>query len=124
LVLYRLLPIDDLLRRHFGHAGHALAILVMFTLVCIGWIFFRAPSGELLPLLGSLASWPVLSSRLGLLAIPLIVTEAIAYRRGTEFGDIYSAIPWWMRPLLFVGVFYGIIFFGARQQNEFIYFQF
>jgi alginate O-acetyltransferase complex protein AlgI len=48
----------------------------------------------------------------------------IGYRRGTEFVDVYSATPSWMRPLLFAGVFYAIIFFGARQQNEFIYFQF
>jgi hypothetical protein len=54
----------------------------------------------------------------------LLATDAIGYRRGTEFVDIYAAIPWWMRPLLFVILFYGIVFFGARQQNEFIYFQF
>jgi alginate O-acetyltransferase complex protein AlgI len=124
LVLYRLLPIDDLLRRHLKRAGHALAVLVMFTFVSIGWILFRAPSGDLLPLFGSLASLPALSLRLVLLAIPLIVTEVIGYRRGTEFVDVYSATPSWMRPLLFAGVFYAIIFFGARQQNEFIYFQF
>src|SRR5262249_15758375 len=54
LVLYRLLPIDDLLRRYFKHVGHVLAVLVMFAFVCIGWLFFRAPSGDLFPLFASL----------------------------------------------------------------------
>jgi cbb3-type cytochrome oxidase subunit 3 len=67
---------------------------------------------------------PAFSWRLVPLAMVLLATDAIGYRRGTEFVDIYAAIPWWMRPLLFVILFYGIVFFGARQQNEFIYFQF
>jgi D-alanyl-lipoteichoic acid acyltransferase DltB (MBOAT superfamily) len=124
LVLYRLLPVDQLLQRHFKQTGTALAAMLMFGFVCFGWLFFRAPSGDLLPLIGSLAYWPPFSTRLVLLAVPLIVTEWIGYRRGTEFVDVYAATPWWMRPLLFVAVFYGIIFFGGRQQNEFIYFQF
>jgi hypothetical protein len=62
--------------------------------------------------------------RLLLLGAPVLATELIGYRRSTEFVDVYASTPWWMRSLLFVGVFYGIVFFGARQQNEFIYFQF
>jgi alginate O-acetyltransferase complex protein AlgI len=124
LVLYRVLPVDAILQRHFKKAGTALAALLMFTLVSFGWIFFRAPPGDLLPLLGSLASWPPFSLRLPLLGAVVLATDLIGYRRGTEFVDVYAATPWWMRSLLFVGVFYGIVFFGARQQNEFIYFQF
>ena len=101
-----------------------LAALLMFALVSLGWIFFRAPPGDLLPLLGSLASWPPFSLPLLLFGAPLLATELIGYRRNTEFVDVYAATPWWVRSLLFVGVFYGIVFFGARQQNEFIYFQF
>jgi alginate O-acetyltransferase complex protein AlgI len=124
LVLYRVVPLDKLLQRRFKQLGKLLAAILMFYLFCVGLIFFRAPAGDIAPLLVSLASWPALSYRLVLLAMPLIVTEAIGYRRGTEFVDVYAATPWWIRPLLFVIVFYGIIFFGARQQNEFIYFQF
>jgi len=124
LVLYRVLPLDAMLQRRFKKAGTVLAALLMFALVSFGWIFFRAPPGELLPLLGSLASWPPFSLRLLLLGAPLLATEIIGYRRSTEFVDVYAATPWWVRSLLFVGVFYGIVFFGARQQNEFIYFRF
>jgi alginate O-acetyltransferase complex protein AlgI len=124
LVLYRLLPLDQLLQRRFKRTGTALAAMLMFGFVCFGWLFFRAHPDDLLPLIGSLAHRPPFSSRLVLLAAPVIVTEWIGYRRGTEFVDVYAATLWWMRPLLFVAVFYGIIFFGARQQNEFIYFQF
>jgi alginate O-acetyltransferase complex protein AlgI len=124
LVLYRLLPIDDLLRRYFKRAGHVLAMLLMFAFVCIGWLFFRAASGDLLPLFASLASWPPFSPRLLLLGAVVIATDFIGYRQGSEFVDVFAATPWWMRSLLFVGVFYGIVFFGAREQNAFIYFQF
>jgi alginate O-acetyltransferase complex protein AlgI len=124
LVLYRVLPVHEILQRHCKQAGTVLAALLMFALVSFGWIFFRAPPGDLLPLLGSLASWPPFSLPLLLLGAPLLATELIGYRRGAEFVDVYAATPWWARSLLFVGVFYGIVFFGARQQNEFIYFQF
>jgi alginate O-acetyltransferase complex protein AlgI len=124
LVLYRMLPLDQLLQRRFKRAGRVLAAMLMFAFVCIGWIFFRAPPGDLLPLLGSLASWPPFSLGLLLLALPLLATELIGYRRAAEFVDVYASTPWWVRTLLFVGVFYGIVFFGAREQNEFIYFQF
>jgi alginate O-acetyltransferase complex protein AlgI len=124
LVLYRLLPIDDILRRHFKRAGHVLAVLVMFALVCVGWMFFRAPSGDLLPLFASLAAWPPFSLRLLLLGAVVIATELIGYRSGVEFVDLYPSAPWWLRGLLLVVAFYGIVFFGAIEQNEFIYFQF
>src|ERR1041385_2009410 len=124
LVLYRLLPIDDFLRRHFRRAGHALAALVMFAFVCIGWMFFRAPSGDLLPLFASLASWPPFSLRLLLLGAVVLATDFAGYRRGVEFVDLYPSAPWWLRGLLLVAAFYGIVFFGAVEQNEFIYFQF
>ncbi|HEV2956153.1 MAG TPA: MBOAT family O-acyltransferase [Xanthobacteraceae bacterium] len=124
LVLYRLLPIDDILRRHFKSAGHGLAVLVMFAFVCIGWIFFRAPSGDLAPLFASLVYFPPFSLRLLLLGAVVIATEFIGYRNDSEFVDLYPSAPWWLRGLLLVAAFYGIVFFGALEQNEFIYFQF
>jgi alginate O-acetyltransferase complex protein AlgI len=124
LVLYRLVPIDELLRRHFKRIGHALAVLVMFAFVCIGWMFFRAPSGDLAPLFASLAYVPPFSLRLLLLGAVVIATDFIGYRNDSEFVDLYPSAPWWLRGLLLVAAFYGIVFFGALEQNEFIYFQF
>jgi len=124
LVLYRLFPIDDYLRRHFKGAGHVLAAVVMFAFVCIGWMFFRAPSGDLLPLFASLAHFPPFSLRLLLLGAVVLATDFVGYRNGTEFVDLYLLAPWWLRGLLLVAAFYGVVFFGALEQNEFIYFQF
>ena len=98
--------------------------LVMFAFVCIGWMFFRAPSGDLLPLFASLAHFPPFSLRLLLLGAVVLATDFMGYRNGTEFVDLYPLAPWWLRGLLLVTAFYGIVFFGALEQNEFIYFQF
>ena len=54
----------------------------------------------------------------------MLATDSIGYRRGVEFVDVYPSLPWWMRTLLLVGAFYGIVFFGPGQKYEFIYFQF
>jgi alginate O-acetyltransferase complex protein AlgI len=130
LVLYRLLPIDHVLRERLGRAGSIRAIVLMFNLVCIGWIFFRATSAELWPLFSSLVALPsveqhgVLLWGLALFGIPLVITELLAYRRGVEFVDLLDGLAWPVRAVLYVALFYAIVFFAARSQNEFIYFQF
>jgi alginate O-acetyltransferase complex protein AlgI len=130
LILYRLLPIDRFLQDRFGRAGSVFAIVLMFNLVCVGWIFFRATSAELLPLLASLAALPsithhgVLLWGLTLFGLPLVATELLAYRHNVEFVDLLGGLPWPARASLYVALFYGIVFFAARSQNEFIYFQF
>src|SRR5215470_16114881 len=116
LVLYRALPLDELLRRRFPRAGKALAALLMFALVCTGWIFFRAAPGDVLPFFSSLASWPQFSLPLLLLGAVVLATELIGLRRGTEFVDVYPSLPLWTRAALLVGIFYGIVFFGPGQQ--------
>jgi alginate O-acetyltransferase complex protein AlgI len=124
LVLYRVVPVDELLRRRFKRAGMVLAALVMFFLVCLGLILFRAAAADILPLFASLAYWPPFSLPLLLIGALVLATDLIGYRRGVEFVDVYPSLPWWMRTLLFVGAFYGIVFFGPGQKYEFIYFQF
>ena len=130
LILYRLLPIDRLLRERLGGAGSILAIILMFNLVSIGWIFFRASSAELLPLFASLTALPSISQHavllwgLALFGFPLVITELMAYWHGVEFVDLLDGLPWPARAVLFVTLFYAVLFFAARSQNEFIYFQF
>lgn len=58
LVIYRLFPIDDFLRRRFGRAGHVLSIVTFFHLVVIGWIFFRAQPQHLSYIFGSILALP------------------------------------------------------------------
>jgi|FEC22Drversion2_1045045.scaffolds.fasta_scaffold00217_10 alginate O-acetyltransferase complex protein AlgI len=127
LVLYRLVPIDELLRQRFGRTGSLLAIALMFNLVCIGWIFFRATPAELWPVLSSLATLPAIDSLLWglvLFGLPVVVTDLVAYRHGVEFVDLLDRLSWQVRALLYVALFYAVVFFAARSQNEFIYFQF
>jgi D-alanyl-lipoteichoic acid acyltransferase DltB (MBOAT superfamily) len=130
LVLYRLLPIDRVLEERLGRLGSLVAIVLMFNLVCIGWIFFRANSSEIVPLFASLAMLPsvvhhgVLLWGLTLFGLPLVATELLAYRYNVEFVDLLDGLSWPARAALYVALFYGMVFFAARIQNEFIYFQF
>ena len=130
LILYRLLPIDQLLRERLGRAGTIVAIVLMFNLVCIGWIFFRATSDQIWPLFSSLVALPSVSHHgvllwgLTLFGLPLVVTELMAYRRGVEFVDLLDGLSWPARAVLYVTLFYAVLFFAARSQNEFIYFRF
>jgi D-alanyl-lipoteichoic acid acyltransferase DltB (MBOAT superfamily) len=130
LILYRVLPIDEILRRRMGNVGSVLAIVLMFNLVCVGWILFRATPAELWPLFSSLLTLPtfqavgVLLWGLALFGFPVVVTELLGYRFGVEFVDLLDGLNWTTRALLYVALFYAVVFFAARSQNEFIYFQF
>jgi D-alanyl-lipoteichoic acid acyltransferase DltB (MBOAT superfamily) len=130
LVLYRVLPVDQILEKYLKGLGSVLAVLLMFNLVCIGWIFFRAPHEAIGPLLASLASLPSSAAQGSLLwgmvlfGAPLLVTETIARWNGVEFVDVGERMRWWLRAPVYVAIFYAIVFFAAREQNEFIYFRF
>lgn len=58
LVLYRLVPIDRHLIRHFGRTGKVLPVFIFFHLICIGWIFFRCTPEQLSPIFGSINAIP------------------------------------------------------------------
>jgi D-alanyl-lipoteichoic acid acyltransferase DltB (MBOAT superfamily) len=130
LVAYRLLPLEQILKKYLGWVGSALAVVVMLNLVSVGWIFFRAPHDQIVPLLRSLVSWPASPPNASLLwgmtlfGAPLVVTEAVAYWQGVEFVDVGERLWWWVRAAIYVAMFYAVIFFAAREQNEFIYFRF
>jgi D-alanyl-lipoteichoic acid acyltransferase DltB (MBOAT superfamily) len=130
LILYRVVPIDHLLRDRFGRPGSLLAIVLMFNLACLGWIFFRAPSVQLWPLFASLLTFPSVADHgvlwwgLALFGLPVVVTELVGWRHGVEFVDLLDRLSWPTRALLYVALFYAAVFFAARSQNEFIYFQF
>jgi alginate O-acetyltransferase complex protein AlgI len=130
LVLYRVLPLDQILQKYLKDLGAVLAVVLMFNLVCIGWIFFRAPHDAIWPLFVSLASLPSLAAQGSLLwgmvlfGTPVLVTEVIARWKGIEFVDVGEGLQWWARAAIYVAIFYAIVFFAAREQNEFIYFRF
>jgi alginate O-acetyltransferase complex protein AlgI len=61
---------------------------------------------------------------LTLFGVPLVITELFAYRYKVEFVDLLDGLSWPARAVLYVALFYAVVFFAARSQNEFIYFQF
>jgi alginate O-acetyltransferase complex protein AlgI len=136
LVAYRVLHIEENIIRFLGRrAGTAVAIVLMFHLVCLGWIFFRASDTQLFPAIASIGAlmsgrimeWPLLRDfGYGILiyALPLFLTEPFAFRKGKEFVDLYDGWSWPTKALAYIFVFYGIVILGAREQSEFIYFRF
>lgn len=59
-----------------------------------------------------------------LCVIPIFVTDLIAWRRGTEFPDLFPSFPLWAQVSVILFLLYAIQFFGRRESNEFIYFAF
>jgi D-alanyl-lipoteichoic acid acyltransferase DltB (MBOAT superfamily) len=136
LVAYHVFRIEETIRRVFGkRIGAAVAILLMFHLVCLGFIFFRASDTQVLPAFASIGAlmsgrimdWPLLRDfgyGLILYGLPLFLTEPFAFRKGKEFVDLYDDWNWPTKALAYIFVFYGVVMLGAREQSEFIYFRF
>lgn len=136
LVLYRVGEIEERLLKLLGsQIGKLAAIFLLFQLVCVGWIFFRATAPEIIPAFGSIGQLFIgrfpdseflinIGWGLVLYGGPLAATEFAGYRRGVEFSDLYENWHWLGKAAAYVTIFYAIVFFGARQHNEFIYFQF
>ena len=136
LVAYRWLHIKENIVRFLGRRlGTAVAIVLMFHLVCLGWIFFRASDAQVVPAIASIGAlmsgrimeWPLLRDfgyGLVLYGLPLLLTEPFAFRKGKEFVDLYDEWSWPVKAMAYIFVFYGIVILGAREQSEFIYFRF
>jgi alginate O-acetyltransferase complex protein AlgI len=134
LVIYRMAGAD----RYLGDGCaprliKVAAIFLLFQLVCIGWIFFRATAAEIEPAFASIIGWSshadwnfihVILWGMTIYALPVVLTELLGYLRGCEFVDLYEKWHWLPRAFVYVAIYYAIVLFGARQQNEFIYFQF
>jgi alginate O-acetyltransferase complex protein AlgI len=134
LVVYRVTNADRYLAEGLAsRLTRTAAIVLMLQLVCIGWIFFRATAVEILPAFQSIIGWSshvdwdftrVMLWGIAIYAAPLAVTEVLGFLRGCEFVDLYPSWHWLTKALVYVAIFYAVVLFGARQQNEFIYFQF
>src|SRR5579859_736277 len=59
-----------------------------------------------------------------LYGIPILVTDYLGWRNKGEFPDLFARMPWLVRGVLIVILIYGMLFFGRREANEFIYFAF
>jgi alginate O-acetyltransferase complex protein AlgI len=107
-----------------------LQALLMFALVCIGWIFFRAHSlDQALGLIGRLftAYQPTDFGLYGIgmmlfLAVPLLIYEWFVYR-ANDMLMLFSR-PAWQRYLVYVYLVLMIAVMPPLAQQVFIYFQF
>lgn len=168
LIFYRKFPIDIHLIKMFGaKAGKFFSIVLMFHLVCFGWILFRASPQQFIPIISSIISVPaaiidhiqnykeyfqetnifsigflkichgvlngwftanwyltVYGWGLILFSASIIIFDYIAWKKNSEFSDIYNLQTLPIKVFLLIFLIYGLQFFGKREANEFIYFAF
>jgi D-alanyl-lipoteichoic acid acyltransferase DltB (MBOAT superfamily) len=120
--------VEDGRARLFGAAAWARRAVV-FHLVCLAWVFFRADSlGAALAFLGGL---PVLTWRpeylvalkfLALVIVPLAVIDLFNEVRHEEY--LFEAVPAWRRLAVATGFLVMLTGFSGNELNAFIYFQF
>ena len=131
LVGYRLIGAWNrmpLLTEPGGAIRSVFQISIMFMLVVIGWVIFRADSVEqLATILGRFSdpNWGI--SQFGIVArfvfvLPLVAMQAFQYRS----NDLNVALT--MKPVyqggLYAALILGILMFGVTDASTFIYFQF
>jgi alginate O-acetyltransferase complex protein AlgI len=132
LCVYRVLGIRDEVRPGAGQrARHVLRVVLMFHLVCLGWLFFRADNfPAAFAMLGAMVSrphfdWGVLLPTLAeitvLAVIPLLMELALDGERRLER---LARAPAWLQGAVYAYIATMIIFLHAGRANAFIYFQF
>jgi D-alanyl-lipoteichoic acid acyltransferase DltB (MBOAT superfamily) len=120
-----------------GACAEAANILLVFLLVMIGWVFFRANSiGNACYILSHGLSlrgfqWPILFSlglprfevglAVGMIAV-LLITDGLIWKKPAAFINFWNKT--WFRWSCYAAGVYSIIFFGVFGKVQFIYFQF
>ena len=110
----------------------AFHVFFFFHLVCLGWLFFRAESWyQIQTMLTALFAhfvWPDPALLRNLLASLFFFGGLLAVIEGFQYrtGDLY-VVPKWpvvLRTVVYLLMFYGLVVFGVRDAQTFIYFQF
>ena len=106
-----------------------IARVVIFHLVCLAWIFFRAPSlAEAMTFLGGLRTWSWTAEYglalrfLMVFSMPLMLLDLINERRGDEYLLESSFVP--ARVACGLAMMTVVTLLAANQLNAFIYFRF
>lgn len=136
LIVYRLIAkqrsdeSESATRPAVGSLAWLVRVVVMFHLVCLGWLLFRVESltqaGTMLAALGS--NWSVTRElpqecwQLAILCLPMLMAQFLAERSG-DLNAIrhLSLLP---RTLIYAGVVLAVLAVGSFGGREFIYFQF
>ena len=105
------------------------ARIVVFHLVCLAWVFFRAPSfAAAFRMLSGLtvAGWRpeylIAFQFLALFVVPLMAFDLVNEARGEEF--LFERTPEWTRVGVAALLFVALACFTGNEVNAFIYFQF
>jgi alginate O-acetyltransferase complex protein AlgI len=133
LVLYRRFPIDQMLITKLGIFGKPIAIFLMFNLVCIGWLLFRANTTTIMPLLGTIAmlfskglspEFTMFGRGIAVLGAVLFITDWLGYRNDGEFEDLMKSFSFLKTFSTLVICYVAVVLFAKRDGAQFIYFQF
>ena len=103
--------------------------VIVFHVVCITWVFFRAATpGAALAMLSGIRVWLwrpeflVAFQFLAVFSLPLLLVDLMLEKSGDEY--IFQTGPFPTRVAVGVASAAAILLFGANQANAFIYFQF
>ena len=145
LIFYRIFPIHQWLQSLLGSFGKFISIIIMFALVCFGWILFRATPQQFPWLIDSIISLPtmvhfnelftaawvnkhwyftVMLWGTLIFTVPMFIADVIGYLSNQEFPDLWHQWPAWLQTVIVLILTYAIVFFARRESNEFIYFAF
>lgn len=128
---------------HWPRLHHMLRISVTFLLVCLAWVFFRAPDlTAAVTLLRGLPFgwaavfvgewWRALPETLHTSALEAIFAAGLAlfvigadlFQERESFQARLARQPWWLRGLAYSALLWSIFLFGALRHSEFYYVQF
>jgi alginate O-acetyltransferase complex protein AlgI len=123
-------PFERAATKPIGLPWRAVKIVVMFHLVCIGWLMFRAQSmwqaGLYLHRIATDFHWTMVSIYLMrfmvFLALPLFVFEIWIERRKDLLA--LTKVHWSIRGCVYCYIVWMLQVFPAEAAHEFIYFQF
>jgi D-alanyl-lipoteichoic acid acyltransferase DltB (MBOAT superfamily) len=133
LCVYRALGIPEVVASDRPAAGarRALRVIVMFHLVCLGWLFFRADNfPTAFAMLRTLVTRPqvdltilkpVIAEMALLAGIPLLLELALDGERNLAR---LARAPVWVQCASYAYVAVMLLFLHAGKANAFIYFQF
>jgi D-alanyl-lipoteichoic acid acyltransferase DltB (MBOAT superfamily) len=116
-------------QREYSFVSRAVRVVVLFHLICVGWLLFRADSISqawhmLALMLTDLRPTPYAISILSMVAfyaVPMLAFEFWIDRRGRSSPVTEIA---WQRSLVYAYCAWMLLFFAPPTVHEFIYFQF
>jgi D-alanyl-lipoteichoic acid acyltransferase DltB (MBOAT superfamily) len=121
-------PFEHFSGRFQGVAFGFVRWVLVFSLIVIGWVLFRATSLEQIAYfathVGVATSKESGTRALDVLVFctPLIAMHALQYLRDDLLAFVH--MPWLLRSIAYAAMIVGMLIFAVREPMEFIYFQF